>query len=162
MKKYNNIGLQAPEILLPSRDLNYSQWAVVACDQYTSQLEYWNQVEEFIGNSPSTYWMILPEAYLGTDKEAAHQSQINAQMQEYLDKDVLYPVEGFIYTDRFVENKRRKGLIAALDLEQYNFHKGTKSMIRASERTIIERLPPRIKIRKGAILEIPHILVLDR
>lgn len=160
MRNYNKIGLQAPEILLPSRDLNYSQWAVVACDQYTSQLDYWDKVEKIVGDSPSTYWLILPEAYLETDKEEAHQSKINARMQEYLKKDVLYPVNGFIYTDRFVENKRRRGLIAALDLEQYNFHKGTKSLIRATEGTIIERLPPRIKIRKDAILEIPHILVL--
>jgi uncharacterized protein (DUF1015 family) len=102
----------------------------------------------------------LPEAYLGTPKEAAHQKAINATMHEYLDQGILYPVNGFIYTERFVENHLRRGLIAALDLEQYSFQKGSQSLIRATEGTIIERLPPRIRIRKSALLELPHIMVL--
>ena len=160
MITYNTVGIQSPEILLPSKKINYAQWAVVACDQYTSQPDYWEKVESIVGESPSTFWMILPEAYLGKAKEQAHQSQINAHMQEYLDQGILAPVNGFIYTERTIGTSKRRGLIAALDLEEYSFKKGTKSLIRATEGTIIERLPPRIKIREKALLEIPHILVL--
>ena len=160
MRTYNNVGIQSPEIHIPSNNVNYAQWAVVACDQYTSQPEYWQETESIVGNSPSTLWMILPEAYLGTAKEEAHQSQINTRMQEYLDQGILTPVNGMIYTERMIGKEKRKGLIAALDLEEYSFKKGSQSLIRATEGTIIERLPPRIKIRKKAILEIPHILIL--
>lgn len=160
MRNYKKIGIQAPEVLLPSEDINYAQWAVVACDQYTSQPEYWQQVRESVADSPSTYWMILPEAYLGTAQAEEHQKEINTRMVDYLDKDIISPVEGFIYIERTLGEKKRSGLIAALDLEQYSFQKGAKSLIRATEGTIIERLPPRIKIRKDALLEIPHILVL--
>jgi len=137
-----------------------SLWAVVACDQFTSQPEYWEKVEKNVDNAPSTYWMILPEAYLGTQKETEHQNAIQANMQAYLDKNLFSLVEGFVYIERSFADKKRRGLVAALDLEKYDFHKGAKSLIRATEGTIIERLPPRIKIRKNAILELPHILVL--
>jgi hypothetical protein len=160
MRNYLQIGLQAPDVLLPRENADFTRWAVVACDQYTSQPEYWAKVEEFIGDTPSTYHLILPEAYLGTEKEAAHQAQIKPSMHAYLEKDILSPVEGFIFTERTIGDHKRLGLIAALDLDQYSFRKGSKSLTRSSEGTIIERLPPRIKIRKDALLEIPHILVL--
>ncbi len=160
MKNYKSIGIQAPEVILPCKEIDYTKWAVVACDQYTSQPEYWQKAQEIIGDSPSTFWMILPEAFLGTDQENVHQRTINARMKEYVENGVLQPVNGFIYLERTVGGKKRKGLIAALDLEEYSFKKGTKSLIRATEGTIIERLPPRIKIREKAFLEIPHILVL--
>lgn len=160
MRNYKSIGIQIPEVLLPSKEINYTKWAVVACDQYTSQPEYWQKAQEIIGDSPSTFRMILPEAFLGTDQEPAHQSKINAYMSEYVDDEILQPVNGLIYIERTLGNKKRKGLITALDLEEYSFEKGTKSLIRATEGTIIDRLPPRIKIRKKALLEMPHILVL--
>lgn len=160
MKTYPSIGIQAPEVYLPAKNIDYSKWAVVACDQYTSQPDYWQKVEKLVGDAPSTYKMILPEAYLGTPREAAHQKNIDETMRSYLEQGVLTPVNGFIYTERKVEHHTRKGLITALDLEQYSFIKGSRSMIRATEGTIIERLPPRIRIRKTALLEIPHILVL--
>ncbi len=160
MKNYPKIGLQSPEILLPSKDIDYTKWAVVACDQYTSQPDYWQSVEKIVNGSPSAYRLILPEAYLGTPQEDTHQKDIDPTMREYLAQGILYPVNGFIFTERSVEGHLRRGLIAALDLEQYSFQKGSRSMIRATEGTIIERLPPRIKIRKTALLEIPHILVL--
>jgi uncharacterized protein (DUF1015 family) len=160
MRYYKNIGIQAPQILLPSDDVDYSKWAVVACDQYTSQPDYWEEVEDIVGESPSTFKLILPEAYLGTTIELTHQKAINTYMREYLNGNLLNPVDGFIYTERTVGGKIRRGLIAALDLEQYSYKHGSKSLIRATEGTIIERLPPRIKIRKDAVLEIPHILVL--
>jgi hypothetical protein len=160
MKNYFHIGIQAPDVLIPAEGMDYGRWAVVACDQYTSQPDYWDAVEKLVGDAPSTYRMILPEAYLGTEKEITHQRQINPSMRDYMDKKVLSPVEGFIFTERVIGNQKRRGLIAALDLEQYSFIKGSKSLIRATEGTIIDRLPPRIKIRKDALLEIPHILVL--
>ena len=160
MKNFFDIGIQAPDVLLPAEGIDYVRWAVVACDQYTSEPEYWDAVEKFVGDAPSTYHMILPEAYLGTAKEAAHQRQINLSMQAYMQNHVLTPREGFIFTERAIGSKQRRGLIAALDLEQYSFSKGSKSLIRATEGTILDRLPPRIKIRKDALLEIPHILVL--
>ncbi len=160
MKNYFDIGIQAADVLLPADGIDYARWAVVACDQYTSEPAYWEAVEAFVGDAPSTYHLILPEAYLGKEKEDAHQKRINPSMREYMQKHVLAPVEGFIFTERAIGNKKRLGLIAALDLEQYSFNKGSKSLIRATEGTILDRLPPRIKIRKDALLEIPHILVL--
>ncbi len=160
MTTYAKIGIQSPEILLPNRQIDYAKWAVVACDQYTSEPEYWQEVERIAADSPSTYRMILPEAYLGTPREAVHQQQIDATMRSYLEKDIFTTVNGFIYTERSVAHGTRHGLIVALDLEQYSFQQGSQSLIRATEGTIIERLPPRIKIRKSALLEIPHILVL--
>lgn len=160
MKNYTSIGIQAPEVLLPTKNVDYSSWAVVACDQYTSQPEYWQKTKRIISDSPSTFWMILPEAFLDTEEEETHQSTINSRMLEYLENDVLQPINGFIFTERSIGNTKRRGLIAALDLEEYSFKKGTQSLIRSTEGTIIDRLPPRIKIRKDAPLEIPHILVL--
>jgi len=160
MRTYPRVGLQAPQILLPQQHIDYIKWAVVACDQYTSQPDYWQEVERLVADSPSTYWLILPEAYLGTEREALHQQRINSRMRELLDQDILYPLEGFVYLERSVAGKKRKGLLVALDLERYDFHQGSRSLIRATEGTILERLPPRIKIRKQALLEIPHIMVL--
>jgi hypothetical protein len=160
MRIYQQIGLQAPDILLPSPKINFHKWAVVACDQFTSQPDYWENVEKIVGDSPSTFRMILPEAYLGTSKEANHQNAIQAHIQKYLKDGLFSSVEGFIYIERTFGTKKRCGLIGALDLEKYDFNKGSKSLIRATEGTIIERLPPRIEIRKKALIELPHILVL--
>jgi hypothetical protein len=160
MKCFLNVGIQAPEILIPNNQIDFVKWAVVACDQFTSQPEYWNTVEKIIGQSPSTYHLILPEAYLGTEKEQIHSSQINSLMEKYLKLKYFQMIDGMIYIERYFDNSIRNGLIAALDLEQYDFTDGACSLIRATEGTIIERLPPRIKIRQDALIEIPHILVL--
>jgi len=160
MKNFPSVGIQAPEILIPNNQIDYQKWAVVACDQFTSQPEYWNTVEKIIGQSPSAYHLILPEAYLGTEKEQIHSSKINSLMEQYLKKNYFQVIEGIIYIERYFDNSVRKGLIAALDLEQYDFTDGADSLIRATEGTIIDRLPPRIKIRQDALIEIPHILVL--
>jgi len=160
MKNFPSVGIQAPEILIPNNQIDYQKWAVVACDQFTSQPEYWNTAEKIIGQSPSAYHLILPEAYLGTEKEQIHSSKINSLMEQYLKKNYFQVIEGIIYIERYFDNSVRKGLIAALDLEQYDFTDGADSLIRATEGTIIDRLPPRIKIRQDALIEIPHILVL--
>ena len=160
MKNFPSVGIRAPEILIPNNQIDFEKWAVVACDQFTSQPEYWNTVEKIIDQSPSTYHLILPEAYLGTEKEQIHSSKINLLMEKYLKFNYFQIIDGIIYIERYFDNSVRKGLIAALDLEQYDFADGADSLIRATEGTIIDRLPPRIKIRQYALLEIPHILVL--
>lgn len=160
MKNFSSIGIQASEILIPNNQIDLEKWAVVACDQFTSQSEYWNTVEKMVGQSPSTYHLILPEAYLGTEKEQIHSSKINSSMEKYHKMQYFQKIDGFIYIERYFNNSVRNGLIAALDLEKYDFTDGSESLIRATEGTIITRLPPRIKIRQNALLEIPHILVL--
>ena len=160
MRNYPEIGLQAPDVLIPVVSVSREKWAVVACDQYTSQPDYWNQVRQATEGLPSTFHMVLPESYLGKPEEKHHQSQINPIMSAYLQTGLFKQVEGFIYVERSLGSKVRQGLIAALDLEQYDFQKDSLSMIRATEGTIIDRLPPRIKIRENAPLEVPHIMVL--
>jgi hypothetical protein len=160
MKNFSSVGIQAPEILIPNNQIDFEKWAVVACDQFTSQPEYWDTVEKIIGQSPSTYHLILPEAFLGTDKEQIHSSKINLLMERYLKMDYFQIIDGIIYIERYFDNLVRKGLVVALDLEYYDFSESAGSLIRATEGTIIDRLPPRIKIRRDALIEIPHILVL--
>jgi hypothetical protein len=160
MKIYNDIGIQIPNIYLPKAGTDLTRWAVIACDQFTSQPEYWRKVEEFVGEAPSTLNLILPEVFLEKPGEMERIQKIHSCMREYLDKGILQPHEGMIYVERSVAGKTRKGIVLCLDLESYDFSKGSTSLIRATEGTIVERLPPRMKIRQGAVLELPHILVL--
>jgi hypothetical protein len=156
----DEIGLQIPQILLPKPSIDLHKWAVIACDQFTSQPEYWGEVADIVGDSPSTYHMILPEVYLDTPQEAERIKTTYAAMQDYLQRGIFQTVDGFIYVLRTVEGHTRRGLMVCLDLEHYQFTKGSQTLIRATEGTIIERLPPRIRIREQAALECPHILVL--
>jgi hypothetical protein len=160
MRTFENIGVGVPQVYLPASGVDLAKWAVVACDQYTSEPEYWKKVEQIVGDSPSTLRLVLPEIYLGTEEEAERIRGINLHMQEYLDRGLLVPHEGIFYIERWIGSKCRRGILLCLDLEKYDFQKGSQSLIRATEGTIIERLPPRIKIREQAILEIPHIIVL--
>ncbi len=161
MKRIESIGIQIPQIYLPRSGVELKKWGVIACDQFTSEPEYWESVEKTVGDAPSAYRLILPEVFLGQADEPQRIAAIQAAMRQYLDQGVLEPHEGFIYVERTTApGKTRRGLILALDLEQYDFNKGSQSLIRATEGTIIERLPPRMKIREGAPLELPHILVL--
>lgn len=160
MRNYPAIGVQIPDILLPKEGIDLSRWAVIACDQFTSQPEYWQKVEELVGDAPSTYNLILPEVFLGKEQEAARLHSTQQAMREYIDQGMLVPQEGMIYVERTTDGKTRRGLVLALDLEQYDYNKGSQSLIRATEGTILDRLPPRIRIREGATLELPHILVL--
>jgi hypothetical protein len=160
MKVYEDIGLQIPRILLPRKGIDLNKWAVIACDQFTSEPEYWQQVEALVGEAPSTYNLVLPEAYLDKQGEEARISIIQEKMGAYLQKKILEAREGLVYIERRVNGKTRHGLMVCLDLECYDFTKGSSSLIRATEGTIVERLPPRMKIRSGALLEVPHILVL--
>jgi hypothetical protein len=160
MKNFPEIGLQIPDILLPASNIDLEKWSVIACDQFTSQPDYWNQVAAFVGKAPSTFHITLPEIYLGKPEETERLNSTHALMKEYLHNRILEPFEGMIYVERSVDGKTRRGLMIALDLEKYDFSKGSQSLIRATEGTILDRLPPRIKIREKSCLELPHILVL--
>jgi len=156
----NNDAYQKPVFYLPNESIDLQKWAVIACDQFTSQPKYWAEVERLVGDSPSTYRLILPEAYLETPKAEEHSRKVNELMQAYIDQKIFDQYEGFVYIERNLGVKTRRGLLLNLDLEQYDFHKDSQSLIRASEGTILNRLPPRIKIREKALLELPHIMVL--
>jgi hypothetical protein len=160
MKTYDDIGIQIPQVYLPRKGTNLTKWAVIACDQFTSEPEYWQEVEKFVGSAPSTYNLILPELYLEKPGEEARIKFIQDKMRTYLRHNILEPRDGLVYVERNIGNRTRRGIVVCLDLECYDFTKGSTSLIRATEGTIVERLPPRMRIRTGAELELPHILVL--
>lgn len=146
------------DILLPKQ--GYDKWAVVACDQYTSEPDYWNAVEAAVGDSPSSLCLILPELYLSKDN-SARIAAINANMQRYLDEGVFdLHKNSMIYVERESNNAVRRGVVGMIDLEDYDYTKGATSAIRATEATVLERIPPRVQIRKDAPLELPHVLLL--
>ena len=148
------------DILLPDFSEHQAyQWAVVACDQFTSEPEYWEAVERKVGDAPSTLRLILPEVYL--EEQADRIPQINAAMDEYL-KDVLKEHKDcMIYVRRYQSDLTiRQGLIGLIDLEEYDYHKGAETRIRATEGTVLERIPPRVQVRRGASLELPHVMLL--
>lgn len=153
-------GARVPTILLPRPDIDLPTWAVIACDQFTSEPEYWQQVSETVGDALSTLHLTLPEVYLDTPEEPARLASIRATMQEYLRDGVFREYQGLVMVARTVAGKTRHGLMLALDLEEYDFTRGSTSLIRATEGTIVERIPARIRIRSGAPVELPHILVL--
>jgi hypothetical protein len=156
------LGIAVPDVLLPAHDIDMHKWSVVACDQYTSQPEYWDEVENIVGNDPSTLRLILPEVYLESSDVEERINKINVYMKKYLDDGILISQKpGFIFLDRETSHvKSRKGLILAVDLEKYDYNKGSQTLIRATENTVIDRLPPRVRIRKNAPVEVPHIQIL--
>jgi len=160
--KLSNIGLNLPKILVPAENMDMEKWAVIACDQYSSDPEYWDELDKNVGSSPSSLRLFLPEVYLGTPKERKISSSIFREMKSYLRSGILKELEpGFIYIQRTTTyGNVRNGLMACVDLEMYSFDKDSSSMIRPTEKTIIERIPPRVKIREKAVLELPHILFL--
>lgn len=149
------------DILIP-KNVDFTKWSVVACDQYTSEPEYWEKTAKLVGDSPSTLNIIFPEVYLNEANPDERIKRINAKMEEYLSGGLFEELDdSFIYVERTQQNgKVLCGLMGAVDLEEYDFTKGSQSKIRATEGTIIERIPPRQKIRKNASLELPHILML--
>lgn len=147
------------DILLPIGDMH--RWSVVACDQFTSEPEYWQQVRAIVGDAPSTLNMILPEAELSTKDPETESVKINTTMQRYLNTGVFkaYP-DSYIYLERTLKNGAvRRGIVGMFDLEAYEWAEGTHSPIRATEHTVEDRLPPRVKIRRNAPLEMPHIMI---
>ena len=149
------------DILMPKTD-HMEKWAVIACDQFTSDAAYWDRVRKNAEGAVSTINLILPEAELGTEKEAAHTAEINATMKKYMDENVftVYP-NSYVYVERTLENGTvREGLVGMVDLDAYDYSTGATSAIRATERTVSERIPPRQRVRRDAPIELPHILML--
>jgi len=158
----SRFGLALPDILLPSEGIDLRRWAVIACDQFTSQPEYWEKVGEFVGTAPSTLEMILPEVQLGRPDVEERIRKVHAAMGRRLADGTFRSVaQTVIAVSRDTQRVRgRPGLMFAVDLERYDFAAGSRSLIRATEQTIVERLPARVRVRTGAPLELPHILVL--
>ncbi len=148
-------------ILLP-KSTDMTKWSVVACDQYTSEKEYWDRVRENTKNYPSTLNLIFPEAYLATSNFEEKINEINSAMQEYLDCEIFEEYkDALIFVKRtFESGEVRCGLIGAVDLEEYDYSANSKSNIRATEATVAERIPARVTIRRNAPIELPHILLL--
>ena len=157
----NETAFSPANILLP-HDCGLTKWAVVACDQYTSQPEYWQRVDEYVGDAPSTLRLILPESKLESDNVEEEIEKINHTMEAYLEEGRLKEIENaMLLLERKLDSgKTRLGLIGKLDLEQYSYEKGSGTPIRATEGTVLSRIPPRMKVRKNAPIELPHIMVL--
>jgi len=161
-KRFLALGMTVPRVLLPAPGVDPTRWAVIACDQFTSEPEYWKRVDGFVGAAPSTLSLILPEVYLGTVEEERRTAAIRPAMESYLDRGI-FSEQGplLVLVKRSTPySPCRWGLVAALDLERYDFRPGARTLIRATEGTIVERLPPRQAIRRGAPFELPHIMVL--
>lgn len=148
------------DILLPKKD--FDKWAVVACDQYTSQPEYWEKASEITEGNPSALNVILPEVYLEDGDVNERIEKINETMSQYLDDGVFAEYKDtMIYVERTLADGRiRRGIVGAVDLEAYDYNVGSISLIRATEGTVLSRIPPRVKIRENAPLELPHIMIL--
>lgn len=149
------------DILIPKNE-NMEKWCVVACDQYTSEPSYWSEVESIVADNPSTLRLTLPEIYLEDDDVSERIKKINETMSDYLDEGIFKTLENsMIYVERTtLDGRVRKGIIGKIDLEDYDYNKGSETMVRATEKTVIERIPPRMKVRENALIELPHIMLL--
>lgn len=148
------------DILLPRVD-DMTKWSCIACDQFTAEPEYWREAERIVGSEPSTLRLMLPEAWLGVRDSAAETRKIYAAMQDYVNQGVFRTVEdSFIYVERTLSSGAvRRGLVGKLDLECYDWAPGSATPVRATEGTVESRLPARVEVRRGATLEMPHIMV---
>lgn len=157
---FERIGIRPAQILLPAADVKPETWACIACDQYTSEPEYWEKAFAVAGDAPSAIRLILPEYNLKNSESLI--PQIHSTMADYLAQGLLTPAvnPGFILCERTIASGTRLGLVCAVDLEQYSFEKGSLPLIRPTEQTITDRLPPRLKIRRGAPVELTHIMIL--
>ena len=160
-QKFEKLGMKPADILLP-RDCDMTKWAVVACDQFTSQPEYWEEVDRIVGDAPSTLRLILPESKLNDPDVDQHVADINAAMEDYLARDIFRTYgDSILYIERTQSDGAvRHGLVAAVDLERYDYTHGSGSLIRATEGTVLERIPPRVRVRKDAPIELPHVMLL--
>ncbi|MBR2831938.1 MAG: DUF1015 domain-containing protein [Oscillospiraceae bacterium] len=149
------------DILIPA-SADMTKWSVVACDQFSSDRDYWERVKRFVGDAPSTLKLIVPEAYLSDGDTEERAAGIAREMDSYLDSGVFRTLRSsYVYVERTVESGEvRRGVVGVLDLEKYDYAPGSRTAIRASEGTIVSRLPARIKVRRGAKLELPHIMAL--
>ncbi len=157
----NSCCVSVPEILLPQATADMSKWAVIACDQHTSDPAYWQELEEYVKDAPSALRLTLPEIYLSddcSDRIAA----IARSMRAYREKGIFRKLDkGFVLVERSTPfSPARFGLVLAVDLEAYSYEAGAKAQIKATEATIVERIPPRLKIRESASIEFPHVMLL--
>ena len=155
-----NSVFRVPQTCLPRAGVDLARWAVVACDQYTSEPDYWQAVAGLVGDAPSTLHLTFPEVFLGAADAPARIAGIQSTMRSYLAQGLLQEREGAVYVERTVGGRTRRGLLLELDLEHYDYSAASTSLIRPTEGTIVARLAPRIEVRRGAELELPHILVL--
>ena len=155
------VPFKAGNILIP-KNVDMHKWSVVACDQYTSEPKYWEEVENIVGDAPSTLRITLPEIYLNDANVEERIKKINETMTEYLNEDIFTNLDdSMIYLERTQsDGKVREGIMGIVDLEDYSYEKGSQTLIRATEKTVIERIPPRMKVRENASLELPHIMIL--
>lgn len=153
-------GFSPADILLPDfTQVDGTRWSVVACDQFTSEPAYWEQAQALVGTAPSTLRLILPEAYLS--ETASRVPQINATMRDYRTQVLHSHPDSMLYLERTQSDGTvRRGIIGKIDLECYDYHKGSQSPVRATEGTVLERIPPRVAIRRDAVLELPHVMLL--
>ncbi len=149
------------DILLP-KDVDMHRWSVVACDQYTSEPEYWSEVEKTVGEAVSTLKITLPEIYLEDEGVAEKIEKINSAMLDYINRKIFAEhKQSYIYLERtLADGTVRQGIVGMVDLEEYDFSKGSQSLVRATEGTVLERIPPRVRIRENAALELPHVMLL--
>jgi hypothetical protein len=161
-QRFRRLGLEVPRLLLPSKQVDTSRWAVIACDQHTSDPAYWEEVARIAGDHPSTLQLILPEAHLEASDKDERIARIHQSMRQYLEDGTLteYGESGVLVRRELPDGGTRWGLVLALDLEAYDYDPDSKKMVRATEGTILERIPPRVSIRKNASVELPHILMM--
>ncbi len=153
--------IDTADILLPNKQVDMETWSVIACDQFTSQPEYWEETEHIVSEAPSTLRLTLPEIYLNAKDAPQRIEQIHQTMQQYLNDGIFSPVQnGFVLVKRTIGKQSRLGLVAAVDLEDYAYTENTPCLIRPTEKTVVERIPPRLKVRENAALELPHIMLL--
>jgi len=157
-----SVPFKKTNILIPKKSVDMRKWSVVACDQYTSEPAYWNEVNQIVGDEPSTVKVTLPEIYLEEPDVEERIKNINANMKEYLEQNIFDEYENtMLYIERTqLDGKVREGIIGVVDLEDYSYEKGSQTLIRATEKTVLERIPPRVKVRENALLELPHIMIL--
>ena len=157
---FGRYGIAEPDLLLPAPGVDAYKWATVACDQFTQDAEYWNETERITGGAPSSLRITLPEIFL-SESETRTPAMLET-MARYLEGGVFTPHTGFILAERRFGNRLRRGVMALCDLDSYEYVRGSSALIRASEATVAERLPPRVKVRAEAPLEIPHVMMLYR
>ncbi|MBL8334046.1 MAG: DUF1015 domain-containing protein [Rubrivivax sp.] len=153
-------AFRLPHICLPRPEIDLRRWAVVACDQYTAEPEYWARAEALVGEAPSTLRLIFPEAHLEAPDAPARVGRIQAAMRDYLARGLFDELHGAVLVERTVDGRTRRGLMLEIDLEHYDFSPTSTSRVRPTEGTIVARLAPRMAVRRDAPLELPHILVL--
>lgn len=162
MNAFESIGFVPADLLIPQKAVDLKKWCVVACDQYTSEPEYWEETEAIAGDAPSTLRLVFPEIYLEQPGFEERIASIQSSMSQYLEGGVFaeYPQALVLVRRTQADGKVRTGLMGAVDLEQYDYNKGSTTLIRATEGTVLERIPPRVKVRENAPLELPHIMLL--